>query len=171
MNVFLIGFMASGKNTLGRKLATKLGCNLLDTDRQVAESFGLPIPEIFVRYGEAAFRERETRILRSLPPDSSLVVTGGGLPCFGDNMDWIGKHGKAVYLHLSPQILFSRLKQDANRLSRPLLAGFDDEQLLRFVTDTLAEREKHYRKAQRIFDPLKDDFSDLASQIGGWLSE
>lgn len=171
MNVFLIGFMACGKNTIGRKLAARLDCKLLDTDNLIEESFGLSVAEIFSRYGEAAFREREARILRTIPSQDLLVVTGGGLPCFGDNMDWIGKHGKAVYLHLSPKVLFSRLKQDANRFSRPLLAGLDDEQLLRFITDTLSEREKHYRKAQRIFNPLQDDFPNLVSQVADWLAE
>ena len=113
MDVFLVGFMGCGKNTLGKKLAAKLGCPLYDTDRETEKRAGLPIPEIFARYGEAFFREKETEVLHSvaeLPEeDFRIVVTGGGLATHHDNMPWMNGHGRSVYLYLPAEVLVSRL--------------------------------------------------------------
>lgn len=169
-NVFLVGFMGCGKSTLGKKLAAKLGCPLYDTDRETEKLAGLPIPQIFARYGEAFFREKETEVLHlvaELPEaDFRIVVTGGGLATHHDNMDWMNGHGRSVYLSLPPEVLVSRLKEDPNRLVRPLLQPFrTDGQLRQFVTQKLAEREPFYRQATLTFNPLQEDISTLITKI------
>lgn len=170
MDVFLVGFMGCGKSTLGKRLATALGCPLYDTDRETEILAGLPIPEIFARCGEAFFREKETEVLHrvaELPgADFRIVVTGGGLPAHHDNMEWMNGHGRTVYLSLPPEVLVSRLKQDPNRRARPLLAALHtDAQLRDFVTEKLSGREVFYRQAALTFHPLQEDTATLVSKI------
>lgn len=170
MHVFLVGFMGCGKSTLGKKLSAMLNCPLYDTDRETEILAGLPIPEIFARYGEAFFREKETEVLHRVAelPDTDfrIVVTGGGLATHHDNMGWMNGHGRSVYLCLPPEALFSRLKQDPNRLVRPLLQPFrTDGQLRDFVTEKLSEREVFYRQASLIFEPLREDITTLVSKL------
>lgn len=170
MHVFLVGFMGCGKSTLGKKLSEELNCPLYDTDRETEILAGLPIPEIFARYGEAFFREKETEALHRVAelPDADfrIVVTGGGLATHHHNMDWMNGHGRSVYLSLPPEVLVSRLKQDPNRLVRPLLQPFrTDAQLRQFVAEKLAEREVFYRQATLTFNPLQEDITPLILKI------
>ena len=170
MDVFLVGFMGCGKSTLGKKLSARLNCPLYDTDRETEILAGLSIPEIFARYGEAYFREKETEALHrvaELPDvDFRIVVTGGGLATHHNNMDWMNGHGRSVYLYLPPEILISRLKEDQNRSVRPLLKSLHtDGQLRQFVTEKLSEREIFYRQASLTFNPLQENITTLVSQI------
>ena len=82
--LYLVGFMASGKSQLGRRLSALLDCPLYDTDLCIAQQTGMSVPEIFARRGETWFREAESRLIRSLPDEACVVVTGGGLPCRED---------------------------------------------------------------------------------------
>lgn len=162
--------MGCGKSTWGKELASRLGCPLYDTDRETERMTGLPIPEIFSRYGEAFFREKETEalhLLEELPEEElRIVVTGGGLATHHDNMRWMNEHGKSVYLYLPPEALLSRLKEDKNRLSRPLLQSLHtDEQWRKFVAEKLSEREIFYRQATVTFEPLRDSITSLISII------
>ncbi len=170
MNVFLVGFMGCGKSTWGKKLSAELDCPLYDTDQETERLVGLSIPEIFARHGEAFFREKETEVLyrvAELPEvDFRIVVTGGGLATHHDNMPWMNRHGRSVYLYLPPEALVSRLKEDPNRSVRPLLKDLrTDGQLHGFVTQKLAEREMFYRQATLIFEPLREDTAVLVSHI------
>ncbi|GAG82863.1 unnamed protein product [marine sediment metagenome] len=88
MIIFLIGFMGSGKSTTGKQLAKRLGYTFVDTDNLIVERLGMSVNEIFDRLGEKTFRKNETRLLNELILKNNLVVsTGGGLPCYGNNMD------------------------------------------------------------------------------------
>ncbi|MBU1820351.1 MAG: shikimate kinase, partial [Bacteroidetes bacterium] len=89
-NIFLIGMPSSGKTTLGKKLARALGYRFVDLDKLIVSDQKKSIPDIFREHGEPYFREVESRILQDTRPDHWLVVsTGGGAPCFFDNMDFI----------------------------------------------------------------------------------
>jgi len=161
--VFLVGFMGSGKTTWGRKLALKTERVFIDLDEEIVGEAGMPIPEYFVQYGEAAFRELESRVLKNLPLDQpSIVATGGGTPCFFDNMAWMNKMGKTIYLYLAPKALWSRLMQ-TDIATRPALRGLNGKELLDDITAKLDERTPHYQQATHIVDQISLRLDDLIS--------
>lgn len=149
MIIFLIGFMGCGKTTLGKRLSRKLDYSFYDMDEEIEKKAGLSVSEIFSQKGEAAFRKMEREYLKSLNPESDLVIaTGGGAPCFGDNIELMNQLGITVYLKMSPVSLAGRLQKA--RSIRPLIEGLGDEALLEFIHERLKEREPHYKKAKCI---------------------
>ena len=158
MTLFLIGFMGCGKSSLGRKLAARLGCDFFDTDKAIESDTGVTIGEIFAYEGEEGFRLRERDMLCSLPDGVRVVVaTGGGLPCYADNLQVMQSKGKSVYLRLSPEKLVSRLGR--GRARRPKIAGMNDEELLKYICDLLPQREEYYMAADMVVEC--DNLSDV----------
>ena len=146
MRIFLIGYMGSGKTTVGRKMASLLDSNFVDLDTRIESTTGKTITELFDS-GEDAFRKLERETLMGISKDPKLVLsTGGGTPCFHDNMEWMNEQGVTVYLKLDPLSLFHRLR--ASKRPRPLIAGKSDDELLDYIHKSLTERELHYRKAK-----------------------
>jgi len=161
--VFLIGFMGCGKSTKAKQLANRLNCPVIDLDAVIVEQEGKTIAEYFAENGEAAFRQLESDTLKNYPyPPTCVVATGGGLPCFFDNMEWMNANGKTVYLQMTPPQLVSRLH---NREKRPLLKGMDDEQLLAFVEMKLEERNQFYNQAQIVINAFDLDAEILEEQL------
>ena len=145
-NIYLVGFMGCGKSTIGRRLAAAGGYNFVDLDQRVCDLAGMTIPEIFASQGEEAFREWERKALEEVAQMERVVVaTGGGAPCFGDNMDFLLRHGKAVYLKMTPRALQQRLLHA--RAVRPKIVGKGPEELLAYIEELLTEREPYYGKA------------------------
>ena len=108
--IYLIGFMGSGKSHVGKKLAAALYAPHMDLDSLIESSTGMSIKEIFAKHSEAYFRLLERRALHNTAfGPKRIVATGGGAPCFYDNMDWINRHGLAIYLDATPQVLAERL--------------------------------------------------------------
>ena len=98
--------MGSGKTTLGRKLAARLGYMFMDLDHVFEAQEEMTIGEYFAKHGENAFRELESEVLKSYKyPENDVIATGGGLPCFFDNMDWMNAHGRTIYIKLITQNL------------------------------------------------------------------
>ena len=163
MKVFLIGFMGCGKSTKAKQLANRLGCDVIDLDSIIVAQEGKSIAEYFAENGEAAFRKLEQETLKNYPyPETSVIATGGGLPCFFDNMDWMNANGKTVYLKMTPPQLVSRLH---NREKRPLLKGMDDEQLLAFIETKLTERNAFYNQAQVVVNAFDLDAEELMNAL------
>jgi shikimate kinase len=163
MRIFLIGFMGCGKSTKAKQLANRLDCPVIDLDSVIVDEQGKTIAEYFAENGETAFRKLESETLKSYDyPDTCVVATGGGLPCFFDNMEWMNANGKTVYLQMTPAQLVSRLH---NREKRPLLKGMDDEQLLAFVEMKLTERNVFYTQAQLIVNAFDLDVEELYSSL------
>lgn len=155
-HVFLIGFMGSGKTRWGQILAEKLDRPFLDLDEFIEENEGKTIAEIFAESGENGFRilERENLLrLAALPP--TVVATGGGTPCFFDNMAWMKRHGTTIYFEVLPHILFERLKNERER--RPLLKNLDENELKNFIQNRLNEREPFYQQADFSLKNTGDD--------------
>lgn len=153
--IFLVGFMGCGKTTMGRKLATTLGYEFLDLDHSLEAYAGMPIPEYFTKHGEDAFRKLESSILKETAyPENAIVSTGGGLPCFFDNMDWMNAHGQSVYMKLTPKALASRLEHA--KTPRPVLQGKKGDELVAFIESKLAERESFYSQASVIAESFVD---------------
>ncbi len=144
-NIFLIGMPSSGKSTLGRKLARALRYRFVDLDQLIVSDQKKSIPEIFREKGEAYFREVESRILKATKPDHWLVVaTGGGAPCFFDNMEFIKNNGVSIYLDVAPAELASRILAH-NQDDRPLLSGVTE--LETELRNRLAVRLPFYEQA------------------------
>lgn len=166
--VYIIGFMGSGKSTAGKKLATILGWSFIDLDRKIEEQTGLTIPEIFSRYGEEYFRNVEAGMLKSLKSLKNTVIsTGGGTPCHGDNMNFMLDTGLTVYLKLTPGELKSRLSEGADK--RPLLKDIKRDNLEGFIEGKLSFREKWYNLAEVIVDGFDPDINLLISSIKSQL--
>ncbi|MBD1431203.1 shikimate kinase [Sphingobacterium sp. DN00404] len=162
--IFLIGFMGSGKTTLGKKLANHLSMQFIDLDHLIVERIGMSIPEYFTAYGEQNFRELESQMLKEQQGKRAVVSTGGGSPCFFDNMQWILENGIAVYLYLTPKALYNRLQQ-SNIASRPALQGLRDEALLQFIEEKLGEREFFYKQAHIQIDQLNSSLDTICQSI------
>lgn len=151
--IFIIGFMGCGKTTLGRKLASKLGYPSMDLDHILEAQVGMTIAEYFSAHGEAAFRVLESEVLRQTSyPANAVISTGGGLPCFFNNMDWMNAHGKTVYIKLSPKTLADRLEKEKEH--RPLLREKHGEALVDFIAGRLLEREAFYSTASIVTNGL-----------------
>ena len=139
--------MGSGKSLIGKLLAEKLGLSFLDLDTQLEQKKGTSISVIFEENGEAAFRELEAACLRETEPMHNLVVaTGGGAPCFYQNIDWMNENGITVFLEVSPNVLAKRLRAETQK--RPLLEGKSDSELSQFIEEKLESRLHFYSQAQ-----------------------
>lgn len=146
MRVYLLGYMYSGKSTLGRLLASRLGYTFMDTDQAIEEKYRLTIPLFFSRYGEAAFRIVERQMLQSTAAlDDTVIALGGGTPCNDDNIAFIKDHGVAIYMEMSVEEIMERAMR--SRKQRPLLTHLSTEERHKIVESQLREREAYYRQA------------------------
>jgi len=167
--VYIIGFMGCGKSTAGKKLASLLGWSFIDLDRKIEEHTRMTIPEIFAQRGESYFRDIESEILESFKSLSdTLISTGGGTPCHGNNMELMLSSGLTVYLKMTPGQLKSRLSE-ANG-DRPLIKGIKDDEMLGFIEKKLSQREKWYNRADIIVDGLNLNINSLYSLIKSTLN-
>ncbi len=158
MRIYLIGYMGSGKSTVGKGLAKNLGLIFIDMDDFIEQRNMRTIPKIFAEDGEDGFRKIERKALLELSEFENVVIgTGGGAPCFFDNMEIIKKSGKSVYLKGTPRILAERLKN--SKVERPLIKGKNEEELITFIDETLAKREKWYKQADVVLE-FDHDLSD-----------
>lgn len=147
MLIYLIGYMGCGKTTAGKKLASKLGYSFIDLDELIESNQNKSIANIFEDEGQEIFRKIEREALHTtFNLTNSVISTGGGAPCFFDNIEQMNSHGKTVYIQLSPKALVSRLSSAKNE--RPLIKGKSDDELLDFIEKALLEREPFYIKAQ-----------------------
>jgi shikimate kinase len=153
MRIYLIGFMGCGKSTLGKKLAKRSGLQFIDMDHYIEERNCKTVPRIFAEDGEAEFRRRERKALEELSQFSNVVIaTGGGAPCFFDNIDLMNRTGKTIYIDIDPEILAGRLTK--SKIDRPLIKGKSHEELTEYIRNTLEYRNKFYKKAKfRITSP------------------
>jgi shikimate kinase len=162
--VYIIGFMGSGKTTAGKKLAAVLGWPFFDLDKKIEEIAGKSIPEIFSQDGENYFRAIESETLKTIEYETDAVVsTGGGTPCYSDNMDFMLKTGLTVYLKLNPLQLLSRLS--GSKGERPLIKNMGREELLSFIEEKLHFRESWYNRAEIIIEGIDIDIKGLSSII------
>ena len=152
VKIFLIGFMAAGKSTVGRALADRLGFDLVDTDIVIEERMCKPLAEVVATRGEELFRSSESALLDEIiASDSSVnivVACGGGMPCFGDNMAKMLTHGTVIYLQSSEEALFDRLLGDKQH--RFLICNKNADELSEYIRTTLALRSRYYCKADLI---------------------
>lgn len=159
--------MGAGKTTIGKRLAKELGVKFIDLDGFISGSMGVSISEIVARHGIDFFREKEKEALSQIFEMKNVVVsTGGGTPCFFDNMDQINTNGISIYLEMDEKSLVNRLVK--NTESRPLIAGKSRSELEVFVSEHLGERLEYYKRAQLTINALSfkaDKLKDLKVQL------
>ena len=153
MLIFLVGYMGCGKSTIGRTLAKQLGVRFLDMDTLLEQRCGKSVAEIFTETGETGFRQSEREVLAELTSErEAIVATGGGAPCFFDNMETMNRAGLTVYFKMSPEKLAGRLEH--GKAKRPLLRD---------------KSEKYYMQAKLIIDcdGVRDDY--IAHHIAEYI--
>lgn len=149
--VFLIGFMGSGKTFWSNRLAEKTGAPCFDLDDMIEANEKKSVLKVFTESGEKAFRTIEKDTLHAcLSLGPAIVATGGGTPCFFDNMDWMNQVGQTIYLKTPASVLAERLKFE--RTLRPLLANVDEQALEAHIEKLLLQREGFYIQASIILD-------------------
>ena len=146
VRIFLTGYMGAGKTTLGKAFARKLNIPFIDLDWYIEERFHKTVGELFTERGEAGFREIERNMLHEVAEFENVVIsTGGGAPCFFDNMEFMNRTGKTVFLNVHPDVLFRRLR--IAKQQRPILQGRQDDELMDFIIQALEKRAPFYRQA------------------------
>jgi shikimate kinase len=156
-SIVLIGMMGAGKSSVGRALARRLVLPRFDTDELLASEHGMPVAQVFTKFGEERFRDAETAILRDIDPARrAVVVTGGGIVLRPENPPLLRRLGAVVWLKAAEERLFERVSR---RNSRPLLQTADPRQTLRAL---LAQREPLYAAAA---DLVIDTSSELQDQV------
>ena len=167
--VFLVGYMAAGKTTLGRRAAQLLNVEFIDLDAYIESRYRKSVSELFAERGEAGFRDIERRMLHEVGEfDNVLVATGGGTPCFFDNMEYMRSRGITVYLEASASILCQRLSRAKEK--RPLVAETTSEELHDYVSEMLKRREPYYRQADYCFDADRYEAVDSVDEAVRRLS-
>jgi shikimate kinase len=166
MILFLVGYAGSGKSSLGKRLARRMGLRCVDTDNVVEQQVGAPIADIFHYEGEEYFRIAERRAVEGLANEAMdiVIATGGGLPTWRDNMEWMLRSGVVIYLRRSPEQILSRLSA-YGREKRPMFRGKSDEELLEFMRVQMAEREKYYAQAHISVDCTTMSDDDVVEYI------
>lgn len=162
MKIYFIGFMGCGKTHWGKKVAEKMGLPFFDLDKKIEEDAGKSINEIFEEEGEEYFRMLEKDVLYLLTEshESFVMATGGGTPCYYNNIDYMKKNGSTVWINCSVDCLHSRLLKE--RAHRPLITELNDDQLRAFIIKKFGDRKIFYQQASII---LNDDNLKLKTLI------
>ena len=138
--IFIVGYMGSGKTTIGKQLAKSLSLSFVDLDAYIENKYRKSVPDLFA----------ESRMLEEVAEfENVLISTGGGTPCFFDNMEVMNRAGTTIYLEAHPEDLASHLL--ASKTVRPLIYGKSREELIPFITEHLSKRECYYKKAQIVY--------------------
>jgi shikimate kinase len=147
MKIFLIGFMGSGKTHWGKLLAAKLRLPFRDLDSVIVEKEGKSVAEIFEAKGEEYFRYQEKQTLEDIvaEEESFILSCGGGTPCFFNNIEFMKKSGKVIWLNTSIDVLKERLSKE--QTSRPLIRDIDGHELRKYIIRKLSERRMYYQQS------------------------
>jgi shikimate kinase len=145
-NIYLIGMPSSGKSILGKELAKHIRYRYLDTDKIITKGAGKDVKSIFSEFGEPYFRQLEHDTLLGIRDNSKLVIsTGGGMPCFNDNISYIKQHGISVFLDVPVEVIYERIKRHSAN-DRPLLDK-EKTDVLQTLREKQAERLQFYSQA------------------------
>lgn len=156
--------MGCGKTTLGKKLANKLNYAFVDLDHEIEAKISMTVAEYFAKHGEDAFRQLETDMLHNFNyQENTVISTGGGMPCFFDNMDWMNKNGKTVYIKMDAKALVKRL--EGGKDQRPLLKDLDESGMIHFIENKLKEREPFYNMAKVIVNGVSLTAEKLVNDL------
>ena len=162
--IYIIGYMCSGKSSISRKLAARLGYEAFDTDDLFEEKYHICVQDFFEKYGEDYFRKFESDILKKTGEMHKVVVsTGGGTPCFFDNMQWMKENGTTIFVRISPQTSFYRI-MNAKR-KRPLVYGKSEDELRQYVENHYNSRLPIYEQADFIVKGENFDIEEVMNYL------
>ena len=164
MRIYIVGFMGAGKSTAGKKLASKMGYSFTDLDRMIEMQYKTSIPGLFSKYDESLFRNLERKALHStFSFQDAVVSTGGGTPCYFDNMELINREGISVFIEMSVKALADRLRN--SKKPRPLVRELDRAKLEEQIAAMLEERITFYEKADLRIKGENLDINHLHSEL------
>ena len=147
VRIIIVGYMGSGKTTVGKALSKDLGIPFYDLDWYIESRMRKTVAQIFAERGEEGFRKIEHNMLHEVAEFENVIIScGGGTPCFFDNMDYMNGQGETVYLQASPDVLYNHLKM--GKTERPLLKNKTPEEMQVFIAEQLEKREPYYSKAK-----------------------
>ncbi len=153
----------SGKTTTGKKIANKYKMDFIDADSYIEEKFRMSIKQIFSKIGEEGFRKLEKKVLDEiLQKNNTIFATGGGMPCFFDNMEKMNKKGITIYLNIPEGIIAHRLIH--SKKTRPLIQNMTEEEVKQYVNSTLQKRNPYFEKAQFSIDTSKEKIFNLIEE-------
>ena len=163
--IILIGYMGSGKTTVGKALSKETGMMFYDLDWYIESRMRKTVSQIFAEKGEEGFRKIEYNMLHEVAEFEDVIIScGGGTPCFFDNMDYLNQQGDVVYLKATPETLYKHLLMA--KVERPLLKGKTKEELLEFIKTQLSTREAFYNKARYHLDvSLLDNYEKIGITV------
>lgn len=164
MRIYLIGYMGSGKTTLGQQLASSLGFSFIDLDKFIEERNYKTVPQLFSEFGEEVFRQRERKALEEVSDFNDVVVsTGGGAPCFFDNMELMNRTGITLFLDIDFPTLVERLLK--SKTDRPLIRGKSQEELTVLIHEMMQKRLPFYEQAQLRISQSDNLLEDILNGI------
>lgn len=170
MRIVLMGFMASGKTTVGKILSRALDFDFFDIDKTIEKTEKKTIAEIFEMNGEKYFRKIEREILKdSLKKNNVVIALGGGTPCFFDNIKLINEISISFYLKTSHEKLLERLSITKTKETRPLVKNFSSRNLLNFIDEKSEEREKFYLMANHVINTEEKSKREIAAEIISYI--
>ena len=156
--LYIIGFMGSGKTTVGKALSSALHMPVIDTDQCIEEKTKKIIQDIFSEEGEDKFRKYESEVLQSLPTNDYIITTGGGIVEKAENREWMKEHGTVIYLYCDPYVIAERIAGDT---TRPL---FQKENIGAFV-EKFEKREAYYEEATVKIDTTNKSIEAIVQEI------
>lgn len=160
--------MGAGKTTTARRLAQRMGWEVVDTDALFEEKYKISVNDFFNKYDEPLYRKLESEVLKATESLEHVVVsTGGGTACYFDNMEWMNQHGLTVFMRISPQAAVDRVIH--SRHKRPLAEGKSEEELTEFVNRHYASRMPFYEQAQITVKSEDFDLEDAIKKISELL--
>ena len=163
--IILVGYMGSGKTTVGKALSKETGMMFYDLDWYIENRMHKSISQIFAEKGEEGFRKIEYNMLHEVAEFEDVIIScGGGTPCFFDNMDYLNQQGDVIYLKATPEVLYKHLLMA--KIERPLLKDKTPDELIAYITGHLKEREPFYQKAKHILDvSVLDDYDKIHTSV------
>ncbi len=163
--IILLGYMGSGKTTVGKALAQELDRPFYDLDWYIESRMRKSVKQIFDERGEDGFRIIERNMLHEVAEFENVVIScGGGTPCFFDNMEYLNRQGETVYLKCKPDVLHKHLSM--GKTIRPLLLGKTPEEVKAFISEQLEKREPYYSQAKHLVDvTLMDNYEKIKISV------
>lgn len=163
--IILIGYMGSGKTTVGKALSKDTGMMFYDLDWYIESRMRKTVAQIFAEKGEEGFRKIEHNMLHEVAEFENVIIScGGGTPCFFDNIDYINQQGEVVYLKATPDVLYRHLLM--GKVERPLIKNKTPEELIAYITEQVAKREEFYNKARYTLDvSLMDNYEKIQLSV------
>jgi shikimate kinase len=163
--IILIGYMGSGKTTVGKALSKETGMMFYDLDWYIESRMHKTVAQIFAERGEEGFRKIEYNMLHEVAEFEDVIIScGGGTPCFYDNIDYLNGQGDVCYLKATPEVLYKHLLM--GKVERPLIKGKSPEELINFITEQVGKREEFYTKARYTLDvSLMDSFEKIQLSV------